>query len=385
MKPILQQYQEAASASLDQAHSLPFGAYSDSDVFQQEALAVFSNEWVFVCCEQELVNPGDYFALNLAGEPVVILRGKDGMLRALSNICRHRGTPLLNEGFGQVEKLIVCPYHAWSYDDQGSLKGVPFPGRIAVDKKEHCLPEFHLDIWCGLVFINLSNNPQPLHQRLEGIDGYLEVFEPSAFDTAFEGQTEHWQSNWKLAMENAMESYHLFKVHKETLEQVTPTKQAFYVAGSSEWTLTAGKMIDQSSKLTKWLRGNYPEAYDHYVLVSLPPSFVGIMDYESFGWLCVLPDGEGQSVVRSGYLAKGASSKESKEAQAFTKAFFAEDKWICERVQKGMQARFGKGGKLVEMEKVVVDFHQFLASRLFGSQVDEFFESEQARIFTSNQ
>ena len=233
MSVLLEQYRSVASASLDSAVSLPFAVYHDKEIYQLESEKIFRNEWVFVCAERSLPDSGDYLAMELAGESIAIIRGKDGRLRALSNNCRHRGTPLLEPGFGNVAKTIVCPYHAWSYDTQGALMGIPFPGAVTIKKGDHCLPEFHLGIYMGLVFVNLSDAPRPLEHRFSGIESLIEVFEPQRFDTALPPSEEHWHANWKLTMENAMESYHLFKVHRDTLEQVTPTRSAYYVAGNA--------------------------------------------------------------------------------------------------------------------------------------------------------
>jgi phenylpropionate dioxygenase-like ring-hydroxylating dioxygenase large terminal subunit len=170
-------------------------------------------------------------------------------------------------------------------------------------------------------------------------------------------------------------------VHKQTLETVAPTKLAYYVAGSAQWTLTGGKNVDDSGKLAKWLRGKYPEAYDHYLVISLPPSFVAILNYQSLSWIHVLPADSGHSVIRSGAIFAKSMFKEDKQSKAFTAAFFAEDKWICERVQRGMHSTLGKGGKLVELEQSVVDFHQYLAAKLFDTKVDDFVEGDNAKIF----
>jgi len=381
MKELLSQYQQLAAASMDEATALPFATYCNDDIFKLEADKIFSKEWVFACAEQAIADPGDYFSFNLAGEAIAIVRGQDGELRAMSNNCRHRGTPLLDEGFGHVGRNIICPYHAWTYDDKGALKGAPHTGSIRIDKEKHCLPQFQLQIWSGLLFINLDDKAPPLSQRLRGIDNYTAIFEPQRFDSYSGGNLEHWDANWKLAMENAAEGYHVFKVHKETLETVGPTKTAYYVAGSAEWTITGGESVDNSSKLMKWFRGGYPEAYNHYLTIILPPSFVAILSYDSLSWIQMLPDGVDKSVIRSGAIFPKSMFKEDKQSKAFTEAFFAEDKWICERAQRGMQSKLGKGGKLVELEKSVVDFHQYLASRLFGESVDGFIEGDNAKIF----
>ena len=381
MNKLISEYHESSRAVLGSARSLPFPVYHDPEIFELETESIFRNEWVFACTSAELPNPGDYYCFTLIGEPIIIIRGKDQQLRAMSNSCRHRGTPLLDNGFGNTGKLIVCPYHAWSYDTQGSLMGIPLAKNDKLDKSEHCLPQFLCEEIFGLVFIAIVKPATDLRSRFEGLSSYLEIYETKRFTESLPGALEHWQANWKLAMENAMESYHLFKVHKTTLETVTPSKLAYYVAGSSEWTLTGGKMEDHSSTLGKWLRGDYPEVYDHYLLISLPPNFVAILTHDSLGWLSATPLNAAECLIRSGALGEPGAGSESNESQAFTKAFFEEDKMICERVQSGMQARTGKGGQLVEMERVVVDFHQYLASRLFRESPSEFYQNSEPNPF----
>lgn len=383
-KQTLQQYQQAAASHADSARCLPFAAYRDQQLWHQEATQIFHREWVFACAEQQLPEAGCYFAFRLAGEAIAIIRNKQGQIRALSNICRHRGTPLLDEGFGKIDKLITCPYHAWAYDMDGQIKGIPLTGDHPPDKSTHCLPHFSVDSWHGLLFVNLDTHAQPLAERLSGMDDYLSAFELSRFSAGFCGETEQWHCNWKLAMENAMESYHLFKVHQQTLETTTPTRSAFYLAGSSEWTLTAGKIQQKRSKLMSWLSGDYPDIYNHYVLISLPPSFVGILTYESFDWIQVLPEDETHCVIRSGGISTSLDGYQDKHSREFTQAFFAEDKEICERVQTGMSSQFTQGGSLVDMERVVVDFHQYLASRLFSHQPPAFYQSDEANMFLNS-
>ncbi|MCF2855954.1 aromatic ring-hydroxylating dioxygenase subunit alpha [Pseudoalteromonas sp. SMS1] len=382
--PLMAEYANVAQAPIEEAYSLPFAVYKDEDIHDLEMEKIFKNEWVFIVSEQEINHTGDYFAFTLAGEPIVILRGQDGAVRALSNVCRHRGTMLLDEGFGNVEKNIVCPYHAWTYSDEGTFKGAPFTGNVNIDKQAHCLLQFHLESWHGMLFIHLGEPTNSLLNRLEGIDDYIHHFELAKFEHGYRSdKLEHWDANWKLAMENAMESYHLFKVHKATLETVTPTRQAFDIAGYAEWALTGGEMKDTSSSLTKWFRGSYPKVFDNYVLISIPPSFVGILTSESLSWIQVLPVDSERCIVRSAGISNVKVSTEDKAEKAFVDAFFAEDKAICERVQRGMASTRARGGKLVTMEKVVVDFHQFLANRLFNTPISDFYEAPKAQLFLS--
>ncbi|MCV6589326.1 MAG: aromatic ring-hydroxylating dioxygenase subunit alpha [Marinobacterium sp.] len=385
---LLEHYQRSAQAGVEQARCLPLAVYNDPAVYVAEVSRVFHNDWVFACAEDRLLEVGQYYAMTLAGEPVVLIRGKDGELRALSNLCRHRGTPLLDEGYGKLGRNIVCPYHAWTFSDTGEFKGAPMTGEISIDKAEHCLPRFAVASWHGLIFINLAAAPQPFSEKVVGLAPYLTAFELSAFTHSYQLKSEHWQANWKLAVENGIESYHLFKVHKETLEAVTPTRQAYYVAGGADWSLSGGKMQDNRSKLEKllgnsWLSGGYPEAYQHYLLIFLPPSFIGVLTYEGLNWIHILPQGpEHCSVTPGGLLQHKLSASDLKSDEiAFTHQFLLEDQLICERVQRGTHARKGQGGKLVSMEKILVDFRQYLARQLFGAVPDACLETAEAARF----
>ncbi len=378
---LLEELKDAAAAPHGQARSLPFAAYCDEGLFNTEMTRLFHDDWVFVCAAREIVAPGDYYALRLGAEPVVILRGADGQVRALSNVCRHRGTQLLDDGFGRIDKLIVCPYHAWAYDDFGGLRATPFAKEIAVDRDSHCLPGFAVHEWLGLLFVHLGEKPTPFSERLAGIERYLAVFTASAFDASSSGPIKVWDANWKLIMENAMESYHLFKVHTRTLEAITPTRDAYYVAGNSEWTVSGGKTVSDKSWLGERTKSSYPEVYDQYLLVSIPPSFVGVLGSDSFAWVSAHPIDATTTVVRSGGITSDLRSFEDSDSRAFTEAFFAEDKDICERVQRSMGATRTQGGQLVDMERIVVDFHRYLANRLFDTPALPTYEGVRAELF----
>ena len=359
----LDRLREEAIKPLEAAHSLSFAAYADASVYAEEVRKIFHDEWVFVGQEPELANPGDYYAITLAGEPVFVVRGQDGHLRALSNVCRHRGTPLLDEGFGSLAKYVTCPYHAWAYDLTGALQAIPYNELIAVDRARHRLPQYQCDVWNGLVFVHLGDAPKPLGERFAHMADYITEFEVEGFDTASSGEPQVWEANWKLVIENAMESYHLFKVHEPTLERVSPTRGAYYVAGSSEWSLTGGSLT------TGWKRIDR-----HYRLLAMAPSLVGILTNGNLGWLSAHPLGPDRTMIRSGVIGTRKGTRSDSASEQFAKAFFEEDRRICERVQRGMGAAKGRGGKLVDMERVVADFHQFLATRLFDLPPTAFYE-----------
>jgi len=367
----MKELEAATSAPASAARALPFSAYRDPEVFELEMARLFRGDWVAVCSEAALREPGTYYALSIGGEPIAVVRGRKGELRALSNACRHRGTQLLDEGQGLISS-IVCPYHAWAYGLEGTFLGAPSTGNVEIDGKQHCLPNFQLEVWAGVVFVNIDGRAKPLYERMVGAETYLAPYVIDRYDTsAGPAEPQRWASNWKLAFENGIESYHLFKVHRETLETVAPTRGAFYLEGSSEWAVTGGAMHSDATPYP----GEPPSLgiveRGRYVLVSLPPSFVGVLTRDSWGWIAIHPTGPEECSVVGEALAPGiyasATSRDQSDAIAeFTAAFLAEDKMICERGQRGIQARHSNGGQLVELEHIVGDFHQYLATRLFG-------------------
>lgn len=381
MTELLQRYKDAAKQPIGKASSLPFGVYKDSQIAEIEADKIFHQQWVFVCSVGMLKEVGSFFAYTLAGESIAVVHGKDGHIRAMSNNCSHRGTPLLAAGFGHIEKNIICPYHAWTYSDNGELKGVPFDATKCVNKQQHELPKYALKEWMGLLFINLSDNPSDLLKSLNQITPYLQHYKMERFTQAYNGVSERWNSNWKLAVENGIESYHLFMVHRDTLEVNTPSKKAYYIAGDANWSLTGGEIVEERSTLSKLFSGTTPEPLNQYMLIYLPPGFIGILTYESFDWIAVTPDGPEHCLIHGGGMSEYDASTRDKAGDSFTAAFLKEDKTICELVQTGMGSQHHKGGTLLEMERIVVDFHQYLAKHLFNSPVSEFHENDKAKMF----
>ena len=117
---VLSDYERDTAPLPGRPQALTLRTYSDSEVFDLEMDRVFRRDWIGVCGTDELPDSGNYYAFAVAGEPIVVIRGADGMLRCFSNVCRHRGTVLYDEGRGSASS-IQCPYHAWTYDNSGRL------------------------------------------------------------------------------------------------------------------------------------------------------------------------------------------------------------------------------------------------------------------------
>jgi phenylpropionate dioxygenase-like ring-hydroxylating dioxygenase large terminal subunit len=351
----------------DASDALPFAAYLDPDLFALEQERIFRADWIPVCTDRSLPDAGDHFAFEIAGEPVAIVRGRDGELRALSNTCRHRGTPILDPGFGHAPRL-VCPYHSWAFDDTGALLGAPHEGAVSVDPGRHALARFSLEMWCGIVFVHLGPNPKPLVDRLSGLDAMVAEFLPERFDhPPIMSAPEVWNANWKIVLENGLESYHLFKLHRSSLEPALPTRDHYYREGGPEWAVTPGRR--QVDAAGSW-PGTNEFARAHYQVVGIPPSFYSGLTVEGWALVFVHPVAPDQTAVSTALLLPSGGEAEFAESPfgaETAQGILGEDRAMCERVQGAMRSRAGAPGRLVELERILVDFHHYLADRLGAS------------------
>jgi phenylpropionate dioxygenase-like ring-hydroxylating dioxygenase large terminal subunit len=217
---------DRATASLESAWTLPPKAYISPDVFELERVKIFSNAWLCVAREEQLPNPGDYLSLDLIDQPVVLTRDRAGTLRALSRVCLHRAMPLV-EGTGNVSR-IVCPYHNWTYELDGSLRSAPMMDGVTDFEPERCrLPELKLRVWEGFIFVNLAG------ERATDFDAQTSGLRQALADYRLAdlviAETMEFNSpwNWKILVENFLEAYHHIGTHRETLQQTFPAKDAF--------------------------------------------------------------------------------------------------------------------------------------------------------------
>ena len=194
--------------------------YTSIERLKEEKEVIFKNHPVVLGAAAQLKSAGDYFLHDEAELPILVIKGADGVIRALLNMCRHRGVRLLEDKIGHVKRNIVCPYHAWSYDNQGCLKGIFHPqGFKDVNAESHSLIE--LDCWVrlGMVFVV----PNPEKKGVFDIDDWLkeaysicEGFDFGDF-IPYYNNTGILQCNWKLLVDGALEGYHFKIAHAETI------------------------------------------------------------------------------------------------------------------------------------------------------------------------
>ncbi len=218
-------FRKTAETFTSGAKTLRQEYFVSPEIFAEEEEKIFSRQWVLVGHQSQLLEAGDYFTAEVAGESLIVVRDKGREVRGFYNVCRHRGTRLCQTENGHLSAAIQCPYHAWTYALDGRLIGAPHMDQVpGFDKADYSLHAGNLARCEGFIFVNLVDSPTPLE----------EVFAPLA------GKFSHWnlpklrsakrinydvRANWKLIFENYSECYHCPGVHP-ALSKLTPYDSA---------------------------------------------------------------------------------------------------------------------------------------------------------------
>ena len=203
------------SVPFERARAMPKSVYTSAEFLAQEQKHVFAHDWLCAGRAENLPNPGDYLTLQIAAEPVLVLRDRDGEIRAMSNVCRHRMSTLL-EGRGNT-RTIVCPYHAWTYNLDGSLRGAPaMTLNEGFCKDQIALPKIRCQEWLGWIMVSLNPDAPDPYEQLKDVENLVGYLDMASYRETFREEFR-WATNWKVLAENFMESYHLPMCHAGTI------------------------------------------------------------------------------------------------------------------------------------------------------------------------
>ena len=186
--------------------------YRDPDIYERDIERIFMNSWLYAGHQSEIPRVGDWFLFDLADESVIIMRSTEDEINALINVCRHRGSRVCIENKG-CSKILVCPYHGWSYDLKGQLRGAAHMGE-SFDKSGISLQKIQVELLEGLIFINFADQPSSFAPVRDGLANCLSPYRLENAKVAHR-QTYPIESNWKLAVENYSECYHCAPSHPE--------------------------------------------------------------------------------------------------------------------------------------------------------------------------
>ncbi len=354
--------------------TLPGRYYYDPHIFASEQERLFSDMWVCVGRADRIPDPGAYFLAPVADENVLVLRDRGDALRAFLNVCRHRGARLCGAESGQLRSTVQCRYHAWTYGLDGRLVGAPNMGNDpAFDPAAYGLVPVALQVWEGLVWLNLSAKPASLADQMGmPFDRYaryhvgdLAVGATIVYDL---------RSNWKLIVENFSECYHCAVAHPELSADVPSFKAGIvtgYLGGGADFadgveSLTAtGKTARPPFRdlRTEDLRRYYGMVLRPNVFLNLHPDYVVIHTL----W----PQGPDRTRVTCDWLFDpamvAAPGFDPSDAVAFWDLVNRQDWELCEMSQQGVASRaYRDGGRYTPVERHIRAFNDFVLEKLGG-------------------
>ena len=215
---------DVVSESIEKAHGLPNECYLNGPYKKIERKKIFEDKWVTIGVASSLPNPGDAKPFDLLGIPLIILRDKDNVIRVFHNVCSHRGHKLLQKPCSH-KNVLRCPYHSWSYDFKGNLVATPHLGginkheHVDFDKSKSKLKEVRSAVWLDLIMVNISNNEISFDEYIKPLDDRWSEFWTKDDQQMISHAKDYGyflleaKCNWKFAIENYCESYHLPFVH----------------------------------------------------------------------------------------------------------------------------------------------------------------------------
>ena len=355
--------------------TLPPAAYTDPDLFALEKERIFRREWLLIGRANDIPNPGDWFTFQVLDDPMLIVRGTDGRIRALSNVCRHRYMPVTLEEKGN-DKRFVCAYHGWVYGTDGRLVAAPLmEGSIGFEKGRCALPEYRLEEWQGFLFVNLDDAAAPLVPQLHEADAMLANYRTHELVTGFAYDTV-WEGNWKLATENGMEFYHHMGLHGTTLEDDIPARMARMdpAPPSGRFTHTrcgyAPASLDRAEGFGNWPRPHCsfsePERTTAYA-IGLFPNISLAMSTATLNWLSFIPLTPERTRVVGGFIVAPEMAGDTDVMAASNDLVYRvneEDAQATWRLQQVMRSTKAAAGPLNVREGTVAQFYKYLARTL---------------------
>jgi choline monooxygenase len=350
---------------LERAHTIPALWYHDPEIFAQERQQVFGNTWQAVGRLDQVMERGSYFTFDLAGEPILVVRDNEGLLRAFYNVCRHRAAQVMNEPQGKATKF-RCRYHGWTYDLTGRLRGTPeFDGVADFCKEEEGLRPLSVATWGPLVFVH----PEPRQSLLSFLAPLPEKTANMKLDQMrfVERRDYTLNCNWKVYVDNYQDGgYHVNTVHPALAGALDYAHYRTEISGNTSVQISPLKPPD-NPELAKVRSGD--NAYYWWIFPNLMVNlYQGVMDTN-----LVLPLGPERCRVIFDFYFADTQGDEAKrfiaQSVAVAEQIQQEDIGICEEVQRGLNSRsFDTGRFSVKRESGGYYFHRLLALQLLHQE-----------------
>jgi Rieske 2Fe-2S family protein len=361
---------------------LPKRTYHDTGIFDWERREILRRDWVLVAREEDAPDPGTYLLVEVDGESLVIVRNREGRLHAFHNVCRHRGTAVVEDACGKIVRF-QCPYHAWIYDLDGALVRAKHTDDLDdFDFATYSLARVRLETWQGFVFVNLAAEGPTLNGQLGDLVEHMERFDFTRLRSA--KQIEYTvNANWKFIAENYSECYHCPGVHPQ-LNKLTPYDLGGDFEPHGAWQGGWMELVGEAETMAldgghgsrdgrppmRGISAEDERRIFYYVL--WPMTFVSIHpDYLLLHRL--VPEGPDRTRVVCDWLFEADTMAmpdfDPSDAVAFWDLTNQQDWHVCELQQRGTASSSWVAGRYSNQEASVHAFDRMVADRYAGDPI----------------
>ena len=374
------------SKPIDEAHGLPNECYTSPEYQMIEREKIFNDKWTVIGVASSVPNQGDAKPYNLLGIPLVILRDRDNKIRVFHNVCSHRGFKLLSKAC-TLKNVLRCPYHSWSYDFEGKLIATPHIGGFNIhesekfDKSKSNLKEIRSKVWMDIIFININNNEIEFNEYIKPLEDRWSKFISKQDQNLLVRSKDYGyfnlnvKSNWKFAIENYCESYHLPTIHPE-LNKVSNISEHYHIQGLPNRFAGQG-----SKKYSQLIKGN--KTFNNFknwqkdlsknseYIALFPNVMIGLhIDHFYAFWLEPISINETKEHLVMYYVGDNSANGNElknmrKENSNFWKGVMSEDIKAIEGMQEGRNSPIYNGGNFSPvMDNPTHEFHKWVVGNL---------------------
>ncbi len=340
--------------------SLPAWTYNDPDFFAAEVETIFAPSWQVICHISDIAGKGDWHSLDYLGENVIVVRGQDDVVRAFTNVCRHRGSRLLDGSSGCAKKL-VCPYHAWTYELDGTLSGVPdsasYPG---LDKSQHGLVPVALEFWNGFIFVRLKDEGPSVADMMAPYETMIAPYRFNELTANGRVTLRPRDVNWKNVGDNYSDGLHINVAHPGLTRLFG---KSYGVEATTHVDRMWGDLTDKpsanwSERMYQRLLPSVPHLPEnrqrHWLYFKLWPNVAFDIYPDQIDFMQWLPVSPTTCLIREISYVLPDARREMKAARylnwRINRQVNAEDTELISRVQSGMASRSFSVGPLSNKE-----------------------------------
>ena len=368
----LTNYEKPLIEKPEESFTLPSYLYTDPDVYELEKERIFYRTWQFVAHITSFEKPGDYSTIQICDQNLFVIMGKDRKLRAFYNVCQHRAHELLPAGLGNVKSVIICPYHAWTFEREGELRGAPrSQNRPGFNKADYSLKQVRLELFLDCVFVNLDPDATPLSELAADLEAdvrqklphYSEFGSPLT-DGLGEGYLD---AGWKVVVDNYVECYHCDHAHKDFANMISMDTYQHDTFGF--WARQLGGDIRQDNTAYE-LADDAPVMSSFFWYLWPNTTFNVLPGTQELNIAAIRPYGLERSYFGGQTLSTTGQFDQSRAAYV-NNVLVPEDVSLCESVQRGLKSKgYTQGPMMVDPDRsgrgehAIHHFHRLVQKNL---------------------